>query len=178
MTASPSNPLPKALIDLDSLRFQNETGTDQKDTESETPEEQNEQDSVNIGGLIVRLADISCSDRVQNVRQEIPAPDRLARVPRRRRQQRGHAHGARPENPPEIRRPAPSPFLEINPNHPLIKLDGCNRAARLRTDIAEAADLLLDQAFIIQGEPLVRPKRPSPAGCRTSCSSALEGSKS
>lgn len=47
-----------------------------------------------------------------------------------------------------------APILEINPGHALIKA----LAARVKTDgassVAEAAQLLLDQAFIIEGEPV------------------------
>lgn len=50
------------------------------------------------------------------------------------------------------------PVLEINPAHPLIaKLDGLAKAANDQATLEDAAELLFDQAMIIQGEPVRDP---------------------
>lgn len=52
-----------------------------------------------------------------------------------------------------------APILEINPSHPLIKALGQQVKDKGAPSVADAAQLLLDQAFIIEGEPV-----PDPAG--------------
>jgi molecular chaperone HtpG len=50
------------------------------------------------------------------------------------------------------------PVLEINPDHPLIaQLDALAASGTESSRLADAADLLLDQARIIQGEPVADP---------------------
>ncbi|MGH1478159.1 MAG: molecular chaperone HtpG [Geminicoccales bacterium] len=48
-------------------------------------------------------------------------------------------------------------ILEINPKHDLIKKMATNVAAAAGDDLGELAELLLDQALIIEGEPLPDP---------------------
>ena len=52
-----------------------------------------------------------------------------------------------------------APILEINPSHPLIKALAVEAKAKGAASVADAAQLLLDQAFIIEGEQV-----PDPAG--------------
>ena len=52
-----------------------------------------------------------------------------------------------------------APILEINASHPLIKALGLKANAHGAAAVADAAQLLLDQAFIIEGEQV-----PDPAG--------------
>jgi len=52
-----------------------------------------------------------------------------------------------------------APILEINPSHGLIKALGEQVKAKGAASVEDAAQLLLDQAFIIEGEPV-----PDPAG--------------
>jgi molecular chaperone HtpG len=52
-----------------------------------------------------------------------------------------------------------APILEINPSHPLIQALGAEVKAKGAAAIVDSAQLLLDQAFIIEGEPV-----PDPAG--------------
>ena len=50
------------------------------------------------------------------------------------------------------------PVLEINGTHPLIaKLDDMLVAGGQEAELADAAELLLDQALIVQGEPVRDP---------------------
>ncbi len=166
----PFKSITKGHVDLDVYDFKTKQN-DQKDT-TEQPDEKNEQDAANIGGLIVRLANI-LRDRVQNVRRSqrlsgspvcLVAADNSVDM-----------HMERVLKIHQKYEASTKPVLEINPNHPLIKL--LAQQAQAGVDIAEAADLLLDQAFIIQGEPLADPsafaRRMSEIMLR-----ALEGSKS
>lgn len=166
----PFKSITKGHVDLDVYDFKTKQN-DQKDT-TEQPDEKNEQDAANIGGLIVRLANI-LRDRVQNVRRSqrlsgspvcLVAADNSVDM-----------HMERVLKIHQKYEASTKPVLEINPNHPLIKL--LAQQAQAGADIAEAADLLLDQAFIIQGEPLADPsafaRRMSEIMLR-----ALEGSKS
>jgi molecular chaperone HtpG len=50
-----------------------------------------------------------------------------------------------------------APILEINAGHPLIKGLASTVAAKGAGEIADAAQLLLDQAFILEGEPVADP---------------------
>lgn len=52
-----------------------------------------------------------------------------------------------------------APILEINPSHALIKALGAQVKAKGAESVSDAAQLLLDQAFIIEGEQV-----PDPAG--------------
>ncbi|WP_395686724.1 molecular chaperone HtpG [Aestuariivirga sp.] len=52
-----------------------------------------------------------------------------------------------------------APILEINPSHPLIQALGAEVKAKGAAAIVDSAQLLLDQGFIIEGEPV-----PDPAG--------------
>ena len=52
-----------------------------------------------------------------------------------------------------------APILEINPSHALIKALGDQVKAKGASSVEDAAQLLLDQAFIIEGEQV-----PDPAG--------------
>ena len=52
-----------------------------------------------------------------------------------------------------------APILEVNTGHPLIKALAASVAAKGPGSVSDAAELLLDQAFIIEGEPV-----PDPAG--------------
>lgn len=50
-----------------------------------------------------------------------------------------------------------APILEINPSHPLIKALGEQVKSKGAASVADAAQLLLDQAFIIEGEQVPDP---------------------
>jgi len=50
-----------------------------------------------------------------------------------------------------------APILEVNPGHPLIQSLARNVAAKGAGSVADAAQLLLDQAFILEGEPVADP---------------------
>lgn len=50
-----------------------------------------------------------------------------------------------------------APILEVNPSHPLIKALGAQVKAKGATSVEDAAQLLLDQAFIIEGEQVPDP---------------------
>jgi molecular chaperone HtpG len=52
-----------------------------------------------------------------------------------------------------------APILEINPSHALIKALAAQVQAKGAASVEDAARLLLDQAFIIEGEQV-----PDPAG--------------
>lgn len=145
----PFKSITKGVIDLDVYDFKTKQ-SDQKDKPE--PSEKEEQEATNIGGLIVRLANM-LRDRVQNVRKSqrlsgspvcLVAADNSVDM-----------HMERVLKIHQKYEASTKPVLEINPNHPLIKL--LARQAQDGVDIAEAADLLLDQAFIIQGEPLADP---------------------
>ncbi len=50
-----------------------------------------------------------------------------------------------------------APSLEINTGHPLIKALAASAAAKGAGSVGDAAELLLDQAFILEGEPVPDP---------------------
>jgi molecular chaperone HtpG len=50
-----------------------------------------------------------------------------------------------------------APILEINPSHPLIKALAAQVRAKGASSVEDAARLLLDQAFIIEGEQVPDP---------------------
>jgi molecular chaperone HtpG len=50
-----------------------------------------------------------------------------------------------------------APILEINPSHPLIKALGDQVTSKGAASVEDAAQLLLDQAFIIEGEQVPDP---------------------
>ena len=51
-----------------------------------------------------------------------------------------------------------APVLEINAGHPLIvALAAAADAGGSSAEIADAAELLLDQAYVLEGEPLADP---------------------
>jgi molecular chaperone HtpG len=50
-----------------------------------------------------------------------------------------------------------APILEINPSHPLIVRLGQTVKEKGATSVEEASQLLLDQAFILEGEPVADP---------------------
>lgn len=146
----PFKSVTKGTIDLDVFDFKTQRDDEKNKTQEITGQE--EKDAANIGALIVRLANL-LKDRVQNVRRSqrlsgspvcLVAADNSVDM----HMERVLKIHQKYEN--NIK-----PVLEINPQHPLIKLLAKN--AENGSDISEAAELLLDQATIIQGEPLDDP---------------------
>lgn len=139
----------KGHVDLDMYDFKTKRDDEKK---PEEPTKEQETEATNIGALIVRMAHI-LKDRVQNVRKSqrlsgspvcLVAADNSVDM-----------HMERVLKIHQKYENNNKPILEINPGHPLIKLLANN--AQNGADISEAANLLLDQAFIIQGEPLADP---------------------
>jgi molecular chaperone HtpG len=142
----PFKSITKGTVNLDS--FDKEESGTEKTTESGT----GEQEQVNIGGLIVRLADI-LQGKVQNIRKSQRLTD--SPVCLVAADNSVDMHMERVLKIHQKYESSTKPVLEINPRHPLILLIA-DRAER-GEDITESANLLLDQAFILQSEPLDDP---------------------
>ena len=119
-----------------------------------------------------RHADRGLQDRAGRCREgraRIRPADRQRGLPGRRRERHGHASGTH-DAPAQTARWVSARILEINPTHRLIK----DLAARAQADatapvLHDAAHLLLDQARILEGEPL-----PDPAGFARRMSQVME----
>ena len=142
----PFKSITKGSINLDSFH-KDESGEDK------TPEsEVGEHEQANIGGLIVRLADI-LQGKVQNIRKSQRLTD--SPVCLVAADNSVDMHMERVLKIHQKYESSTKPVLEINPRHPLI-LRIASMAER-GEDITESANLLLDQAIILQSEPLDDP---------------------
>ncbi len=138
----------KGSVNLDNFdKDKQQSGTEEK-SENTAPK----QEQANIGGLIVRLADL-LQDKVQNIRKSQRLTDSPVCLVAADNSVDMHM-----ERVLKIHQKYESntkPVLEINPRHPLIL--HIAKMAERGENIAEPANLLLDQAFILQGEPLDDP---------------------
>ena len=142
----PFKSITKGSINLDSFH-KDESGEDK------TPEsEVGEHEQANIGGLIVRLADI-LQGKVQNIRKSQRLTD--SPVCLVAADNSVDMHMERVLKIHQKYESSTKPVLEINPRHPLI-LRIASMAERGEY-ITESANLLLDQAIILQSEPLDDP---------------------
>jgi len=138
----------KGSINLDTFdKHTEESGPDKTSENAGSEEEQ-----ANIGGLIVRLADI-LQDKVQNIRKSQRLTD--SPVCLVAADNSVDMHMERVLKIHQKYESSTKPVLEINPQHPLILRIAA--MARRGEDISEPANLLLDQAFILQAEPLDDP---------------------
>ncbi len=142
----PFKSITKGTVNLDSFN-KDESGTD-KTSEGTAPE----QEQANIGGLIVRLADI-LQGKVQNIRKSQRLTD--SPVCLVAADNGVDMHMERVLKIHQKYESSTKPVLEINPSHPLILRIAA--IAERGEDITESANLLLDQAFILQSEPLDDP---------------------
>ena len=95
-------------------------------------------------------------ERVQG-RARLEAADRQRRLPGDRRHDGPHAGEAAvaPEGFGCLG--VSAPILEINPGHPLIAALARTVKAKGATSVEDASQLLLDQAFVIEGEQVPDP---------------------
>lgn len=143
----------KGAIDLS--KFPLSKNSDSSKETDQPDDESKDQSSRECSSLIAFLAD-QLSDRISKVR----ISDRLTDSPvcLVAGEQDVDLHMGRVLKIHQQYEAKGKPVLEINPDHPLIsKLDGMAKAANDKPTLEDAAELLFDQAMIIQGEPVRDP---------------------
>ena len=149
----PFQSITKGDVDFDSLeKDEPSTANDNDGDESEDSKESEDKTDKTISSLITKMQDL-LKDKIHNVRKSkrltdspvcLVAPDSGVDMYMERvlRLHQKYESGTKP-------------VLEINPNHALIKkmaeLNGKGK------DVTDAVYMLLDQAKIIQGEPIDNP---------------------
>ncbi|MCB1839161.1 MAG: molecular chaperone HtpG [Rhodospirillales bacterium] len=144
----PFKSITKGNVNLDTF----DTPGDKQDPAETEKSSDKEPETANIGALIVRLASL-LQGKIQNVRKS----QRLTNSPvcLVAADNSVDMHMERVLKIHQKYESNTKPVLEINAKHPLIIRIA--QMAEKGENIEEAANLLLDQAFILQGEPLEDP---------------------